>query len=384
MANKYAQSAGNWSAGGGGGIWFDAPAAGSEVAKPGVGDDAYTNGNIVTLDENVVCDLVTASTTGGGVLVPSAATVSITADVQSAFAGTMLTWAAANGTLTINGDVTYASTFTSGMLAVGNGQTLLVNGITTCSGTGTAIRAMGSGSTTLTNSGNTVVSNTGNGKGIQTANGTVPVTITGNIVISDGIGAQLDGSSVNKSFTGNLVSTSTNGIDKALILVNGTLTWTPGSGTSALTLGASAGMQIGGNGAVLNITGNVSTAWSSAGNAIAGPIYLTVGIINWTGSRTLADGTECIIKQVGGTLNFATASAKLELANSGTLICLVLGGTFNTADAGAGAASIVNQNATSYAAFLNATAGQRAIITGPAGGGGGMLVHPGTSGGARG
>lgn len=67
MATKYAQSNGNWSAGGAGGIWYDSASGGSVVAKPVNGDAAVINAGVtVTLDESTANAL--ASISGPGLL----------------------------------------------------------------------------------------------------------------------------------------------------------------------------------------------------------------------------------------------------------------------------------------------------------------------------
>lgn len=261
------------------------------------------------------------------------------------------------------GGINYSGSNTSGMVRVSGGTLTVVGGGTgttavTNSSTGTAIYTTSTGAVTVTNSGGTAVSCSGNGHGVRTSSGALAVT--GEVVNSYGGAAVYhNSSSLNSTFVGSV--TNTGDIGYGWRHLNGTLTWTP-TGVGATIDGSGRyGMLVSAGTVIVN--GDLSTVRSSA--SISAPVHIIGGTLEYTGTRALAASADCQIRLGGGTLNLATESAKLALANSGTFVVEFQTGTLNTADAGAGAASIVNQTATSYAAILGGTDAQKAIITGP-------------------
>lgn len=106
MADKYAQTSGNWSNDDPStGIWFDAPSGGTRVGVPEPGDTAYINATAtVTLDVDPACDLIE----GAGLLVASVNRL-ITADMRSN-SGNLLHVSTAL-TLSVAGDI-YGGTAT--------------------------------------------------------------------------------------------------------------------------------------------------------------------------------------------------------------------------------------------------------------------------------
>ncbi len=272
------------------------------------------------------------------------------------------------GTLTIAGKVKYTHTSTSGMIIVGTDATLTV----TCSlgaghnaventSTGRAIVISGSGALVVSNSGGTALAQTSTATGAcvqSNTSGTIDIT-----------GALTDAG------TGTLL----NGV--LFVQGSGAVTVTGNVTSSGAVLYDTYG-SIGAYGPAVTITGNLrsTNANSRPLSVMAGTVTLDgnisgpgwsvkvvlSGTFVWTGNRTIAASEDCRIYLDGATAtcNLRTASAKLTLANSGSFMLIRQNGTLNTADAGAGAASIVNQTATSYAAMSNVTDAQRAIITG--------------------
>ncbi len=103
MADRYAQTSGNWS----GSIWYDAPFGGSQVSKPVAGDTAYLLGGVtVTLDEDVQCTSIKASDgtnwTTGKLALSGSVTRQILADLYPG-TDTLLTLSSFTGTLRIGG-----------------------------------------------------------------------------------------------------------------------------------------------------------------------------------------------------------------------------------------------------------------------------------------
>lgn len=130
MGNKYAQSNGAWSAGGPGGIWFDAASGGNNVAKPAAGDNAYINtGVTVALDESPTCDLIEGVGTGKMTI---SGDLTINANMQAG-TGVLLTYTGA-WAVTVNGNVTGGSGSSAfGIYANNNtaGSNVIVNGTVT-------------------------------------------------------------------------------------------------------------------------------------------------------------------------------------------------------------------------------------------------------------
>ena len=109
MANKYAQSSGNWSSGGAGGIWYDSPTGGNPVNKPTSGDNAYILGGVaVTADEDISCELIRpwngSAETNGALAIPASTTRTIVADLYGGSAALITISGSTPGvTLKLNG-----------------------------------------------------------------------------------------------------------------------------------------------------------------------------------------------------------------------------------------------------------------------------------------
>lgn len=385
MANKYAQSNGNWSAGGGGGIWYDAASGGNEVAKPTIGDNAYLNGCDVTLDENVACDLVDAGATDGRFLIPNSGTVIITADVSSSYAGTMISWGTGTCSLTINGDVTYASTSTAGMLTVGTGQTLAVNGTVTNSSTGYGIVGSGTGVLAVSNVGSLAISNSGSGRCISwgsTGALSIAGASTGGVAVSAGTGIYVNAAA---SLTLSTGLTGSGGIALNLavnvaVTISGNVSVTSASSYGLIfNTAANTKLTISGtlSCSVLSIYGAVRITGGTLvldgpvvctnGGMVTGPFYPLAAsqTIQWTGARTLSSEQACVINVKGGTVVLATETEALTLTNSGAFIINKASGTIVTSagESPVYTASIVNQSLRAVAACIGDDISS--IITGP-------------------
>lgn len=319
MATKYAQASGNFSAGGAGGIWYDAASGGSVVSKPVDGDDARVcAGVIVDLDEDVQCDSIAPNgAVTGQIRMPSGGVTRTigaagnTTQLSSSYAGAFLVWTDGSGTLVLNGSIVYSGSSTSGMITVGTGQTLTVQntggaGTTSvlCSGTGYAIVTSGSGTLTISNSGGNAVSSTGTGNCRAVSHGsTGSLSVTGNVHCTGGVTMGLGANSSN-TINGDFIGTGT-----VCIHSNGTTLW---NGTC----------------------GDTGSRYIS--------ITLTGGTLTWIGNRVMASTAGFMMTQAGGTFALANATGALNLANSGRIAWTGVGGTVTTSASG-NTAAIVNQ-----------------------------------------
>ena len=109
MATKYAQTGGNFSAGGAGGIWYDAASGGSEVAKPTGTDIAEANGNTVVIDEDVACGGLTNANGGKFTVATTSSARTIAAPVTASAVTCVEATLSASNLLTIDGDITGGS-----------------------------------------------------------------------------------------------------------------------------------------------------------------------------------------------------------------------------------------------------------------------------------
>lgn len=336
----YAHAAGNWSAIDG---WNDAAnGLGTHYTNPQNGTPAGTtydcvlNSLAMVADVDITVDAIRAPATDIGILTVS-------------------------GTRTINvgstNGIIYGHTLVAGMVVVPTGTNLIVNGQVVNSSTGNAIVTAGTAGLTANNGTNTLFSASA-GRALLGA-GTGVFNITGHINNSGATaGATITSTNVNHTLHGNL---SCSGSGSALALSGGTWAWTPGAGVS-VTMTSTGGNGLALSGGTVDVIDNLTTSDLGTGNGRA--IIVAGGTLNYTGSRTLASGADCCIGMSSGAVNLATATAALALANSGSFVVMVRGGTLTTTAAG-GTASVVNQNATSYAAIPGGTAANKAIITGP-------------------
>lgn len=342
------------------------------------------------------------SAQAGDTVVIAAGTV-MTLDVNPAYSLATITNSSTNGyisvaashslTLTGNPSITYSSTNqTNGCIKVGTG-TLTLTGTSTAtlisnSGTGYALVTSGAGAFDLENAGGIIADNSSSGRALQHAATSGTSTINGNLSGSgSGIALyQVGTNTVN--WAGNATS-SAGGY--AMSTVSGTINWTPQTGTSIAESGTVApygGVRCGGG--VLNIltggsdsltTSNTETA-TTAYASIA-PIQVSSGTINWTGTWTLASGYDCEIAVLGtGTLNLATASAQLTLANSGNVLIHKIGAssTLTTYVAGPHQATITQQSNTATAAVIGNGAISASFIVGPYLATGSQIAYTPTSG----
>jgi collagen type VII alpha len=314
-------------------------------AKPQTNDTAVVaDGDIITLDENFSGILQAAGNTGY--------------------------YALASGSINVTGSVSYGGTSTSGMIRVTGGTLQITGGgvgttAVTSSAAGYAIVASSASTLVISNAGGTAASGTSTGRVISRI-GTGALTIEGNITNSGaGTCVYNDSTSNSSTWAGNAAVTDGTGYNCA----KGTTAWTPQTGISSALSGTATTTCAGvyATGGTINITGNLSTSnTNNYGGRRCSAVAASAGTITYVGDRTLAVNTECVLEIfTTGTINLATAGDNLVLANSGTFLVLKNNGTLNTADAGAGAASVVNQTATAYAAIQGGTTAQRGIIAGP-------------------
>ena len=292
--------------------WND-PGGGARV--PTAGDTANPNGYAITINGNVTCDGFVSSENVGYFAVNTSCTI----------------------TLAVSGIVS-SSTLTAGFVRVATGVTLdLIGG--------------GAGKTLITQgpSGNAIVTAGTAALTVTNTNG-VAMTVTsttGRAVLYDSTG--------NLTVTGSI--SSSGGSSRTALYITGACTAQLNSDISNSGNTGYPTVYVGDGTVTINgnLGGTQSGLWC---------LQVNGGTVNWTGARSLVVDNEAYIRISGGTLTLATAGEALALANSGTVFIWKTTGTLNTADAGADAAKIVNQSATSYAAILGGTADNRSIITG--------------------
>lgn len=270
------------------------------------------------------------------------------------------------GTLTITGNVTYSGTSTSGMIIVGNSATLTVNGTVTASAAGYPIAQSGTGIVTISNGTSNAVVQSSSGRAV-TNSGSGALSVTGNIsVTGSGTGVNQVGTSVSHSFTGNI---SVTGGGTGWNHGNGTLAYTPGSGTS-IALSSTGGIGLNISSGTVNCTSAIKT--TDTGTMVRSPVLVIGGTLNWTGNVTLAAGEETVITITSGALNLVLQSGAytpLVITNSGSVVINKRAGTFNTTGNGGAVSAEINcQDDTSYAAIIGGTEAQKGIISYPASG----------------
>ena len=261
------------------------------------------------------------------------------------------------GTLTISGTActtVVSGTSTGTAIVETSTGNVTINGPASAStyavyenGGGYGLTASGSGTITINNSGGyaSYVGNTG-GAGVYIQGSAIGV-IAGNASTNGAYGAALGftSSSASSTFSGTVYCTG-GSPNVGIKVTAGTVTWTPSTGVSATigNTGALAAVYI--QGGTLIVNGSLTTANSDT-SAIATPILVSGGILQWTGSQTLAGASVCTIGMFAGTINLATASAAIALANSGTFVIFNSGGTLNCLN-GSHQATITGQTTTSY------------------------------------
>jgi len=355
MAAWVSKQTGNWTrtSGNTDSPWYDGGAQTDLARYPGsVAGDTVTIGDGVTATQIITLDAD-----------PAASLASITGGDSTSYVACATTRAL---TLTANPGSFYAGTNTSGLVRVtANTLTITHNqgaGTTAVSATaaGYAIVTSGSGTIAVSNSGGKVASVSSSGRAIYTT-GTGGLILTGDIELSgSGIGVYAASTGVSSTWAGSAISSGTN---TPLRLNAGTLTWTPG--TTGVTVsggnGSFNGLYL--SGGTLVIAAKLATANTGTINQCY-PVFVTGATVTYVGDYTLADGEDCVIGMVSGTLNLATATDNLVLTNNGSFVIIKQSGAL-TYNADGGTASIVNAKTTSYAAIIGGSAAQKAIITGP-------------------
>jgi len=298
MANKYAQTTGNWSTT----TWYTAATGGSTTTAPGVGDVALaTTGITITIDQNVTCDSIASGTGALGNFVTDGNNRTLTLANGGVNYG---------GTDSINGFLKY----TAGTLTIvgGGAGTNAINnsssGYAVYGGTGTE-------SITVSNSGGNAWNNTGSGYALyHKGSGAWNTTGDGVAGASASYGALVNNSSCVLTHTGNL--------------------W--GSNYSP----SGAGLAVAACAAASQIIGNPMTTTKGWGLFNAG------GTIKWTGTQTVSAGQYVTINNNSGTLNLTS----LVCANSGNIV-IFNGGTV-TLGSGGTLAQITNESASAFAAGI--------------------------------
>lgn len=192
MATRIAQKTGNWS---------DVTVWDGGTTKPGAGDIAQTGAYTVTIDEDVTCTAIEATSSGHYEVTAGGITINANVVMASSYAtngGLRLTHA--TGTVTINGDISG----TSGTPAVNNSGagTLTVVGDVAAPPV-TNARGINNNSTGTVNVTGNVAASSGNGSNGVRATGNGNINIIGNIV--GGAGANASG--VVQSGTGTIAIT---------------------------------------------------------------------------------------------------------------------------------------------------------------------------------
>lgn len=289
MATIVALASGNWSAGG---TWTGG-------VKPGSGDTAQSGAFTVTIDEDVTCTMIEATSTGW---FTCSTTRAITADIKHSGSNT------ANGalelthtsgsTVTINGNLLAMGGSTNNRETVNNTSTgaLVVNGDVS-GGAGTSSVGIYNASTgTVDVTGD--VTGTGSNTSVGIAMfGTGTVTVVGNV--TGGTGANAAG--INNESSGTLVVTGNA---------------TGGSNTAAHGINNKAAGTV-------TINGNAIGGWSGTG------VY---GLRVTSSANATINGNA--IGGSGGTRNSGVFSSSTGTV---TLTGIAIGGTSTSAGAAAGA-----------------------------------------------
>ena len=83
--DKYAQGPIDWNSG----TWYDAASGGSATTKPVAGDNAFTNGNVVTVSTNETCDNLTVTNLVNAITINSGFTLTVRGVMDCATAPTV-------------------------------------------------------------------------------------------------------------------------------------------------------------------------------------------------------------------------------------------------------------------------------------------------------
>jgi hypothetical protein len=348
--------------GAGGGNW-DAASAWTQNAD-GSGD-VYTNPQNGTPEpgDTYICVLnskavVLSATCGDG-----SGNVTVDAiQAPAADTGSLTTTGSHNLNVGASNGIVYGHTSTAGMLIVPTGDSLTINGQAVNQSSGYGIVAAGTASVTINNVGLTALSNSGTGRGFSGSQ-TGALTINGNVVTSNGYAIAQTGNAASV-IDGSV--THTGGL-AAIYITSGSITINTGPCSSDITTQDQYGIVR--NSATVTFNCNLKTT------NFGGIFYNdAAGTCNWTGNRTLGVGENLHMRITSGTLNLATAGAKLALANSGSFALIVAGTPTINYSAAGGDAKVTDQSAAAHSVVLgNDTIEAALLVPYAAGGGGGPI-----------
>lgn len=304
MANVHAIATGNWSN----------PAIWNTGALPGVGDNVYSNGFTVTINQNVtVVQISNASAAGvaaGGSFAVSTGGFTINANVIAGTSATdCVTISHTSGTTIINGTV--LAGVGHGITQSGIGSGLTVNGAVTGSPSANARAGIivSGANTTLAVTGTVTggaVSTANSSAGVYINSATAAVTINGNVLAHQGAGVgngvylAVGGGTL--SVTGDVTGGGTaNGVGINIIGVGSTVT-VVGDIIGGSANGA-CGILVTGNAAV-NVTGDV-TGGSGAAQGILNNSATATVIVN--GNAIGGAGAQGVTNNSTGTVRVTTA-----------------------------------------------------------------------------
>jgi hypothetical protein len=273
MATIVAAATGAWSAG----------ATWTGGVKPGVGDIAQTGAYTVTIDQDVTCTTIEATSSGHFEVTSGGKTINANYVMNTTYptnGGLRCTHAA--GTVTLNGNVTGGA-----QVAVGNNAagTLTIVGTVTGGGGSNCLGVKNASSGILNVTGNVTAGSGSASHGIQNAS-TGTVNITGDVAAAAGSGTQgvNNYSTGTVTITGNVASSGGAGTCYgAYNAVGGTINI---SGTST---GGSVATNVGAY--------NVSTGTISVDKAVGGSAFNTPGL-----SGAVSGGTTTY-KHIGSQAN---------------------------------------------------------------------------------
>ena len=240
-----------------------------------------------------------------------------------------------NNTLNCTGGtcISYTGTSSSGFLQQ-TGGSLTING----PGSGILLQCGPS-----TNSNVAVIYTTGGTLNLQNSGGTVGSTSANYCVRFNGSLLTANAGSNGCAFSSN----GTTGAYYGVRVLAGSATI-----TGAL-IATNQDYALGVTGGTVTYSGNPSSSVAGITTNLTAPvIYLSSGVLNWTGSSSVAANTDAVVSVTGGTLNLATASAALSLSDSGNFVLQH------------GAGTIVTTNGANTAALTLATSSAMATLLG--------------------
>ena len=322
-ADKYAQGAIDWT-----GTWYDATSGGNPTTKPVAGDNAFTNGNVVTVSTNETCDNLIVTDLAGAITVNAGFTLTVRGLMDCATAAPTADAFGGSGTIKLTG-----AALGSPYLVIGNNFSASVIFCNLTFDPGSSI---------------TVTTGTGNIKvdagTIEVVSGTVSLgaeirgTTTAVLQVDAGAmlstSSQIRGSGSASSFFPtamiNGTLTTSNYLNATTLTVgpNGTLNssyvgtqgwWNTTYAPTTMTLGGTVNYNLSGAQYVAGATYNNLTVSGSgtktlSGSAtVSGTLTLTSGTVT-TGANTLTlNGS---INQTTGNIDASNASASVIFSGS--------------------------------------------------------------------